>query len=145
MARSKKLDVQRILAQEPERAARWQTLVKTDPKRTVRALTIVGFDTETVTGRDYTGLAAEGADEGRRGRVHHQGTPLWASRMAEAHREACRLCASAGIVEGVEAVSVVVAVVEGEGRQGSRNKPGDEGVNGKGESEARLLERARRG
>ena len=50
MARSKKLDVQRILAQEPERAARWQTLVKTDPKRTVRALTIVGFDKETVDG-----------------------------------------------------------------------------------------------
>ena len=50
MARGTKLDVQRILAQDPERAARWQTLVKTDPKRTVRALTIVGFDKETVDG-----------------------------------------------------------------------------------------------
>ncbi|RPD61850.1 hypothetical protein L226DRAFT_553092 [Lentinus tigrinus ALCF2SS1-7] len=50
MACTKTLDVQRILAQEPTGAARWQTLVKTDPKRTVRALTIVGFDNETVDG-----------------------------------------------------------------------------------------------
>ncbi len=50
MARTKKLDVERILAQEPERTARWQTLVKTDARRTVRALTIVGFDNETIDG-----------------------------------------------------------------------------------------------
>ncbi|KAI0681641.1 hypothetical protein C8T65DRAFT_704053, partial [Cerioporus squamosus] len=50
MARTKKLDVEHILTQELERAAQWKTLVRTDAKRTVRALTVIGVDNETVNG-----------------------------------------------------------------------------------------------
>ena len=38
------------MAQHDGRDARWGALIKTDPRRAVRALTIVGFENETIEG-----------------------------------------------------------------------------------------------
>ena len=44
------IDTQALFAQHEERSARWATLIRTDPRRAVRALTIVGFSSETIEG-----------------------------------------------------------------------------------------------
>lgn len=50
MARTKKIDVQALVAQHEQRAAKWKVLVRTDPRRAVRALKIVGFSGESIEG-----------------------------------------------------------------------------------------------
>ncbi|KAM5535715.1 hypothetical protein V8D89_010702 [Ganoderma adspersum] len=45
-----RVDIQDIVSKHEERLVRWRVLVRTDPRRAVRAMKIVGFSNETVDG-----------------------------------------------------------------------------------------------
>lgn len=43
-------DLQDIVAKHEESTARWRDLIRTDPRRAVRAMKIVGFNNESIEG-----------------------------------------------------------------------------------------------
>ena len=45
-----KVDFRKLAAEHEQRMAKWASVVKVDARRTVRAMTIVGFENETIEG-----------------------------------------------------------------------------------------------
>ncbi len=71
---SESLAVQNFLSGRAERSGKWKSLLKSDPRRVVRALTLTGFSAESIDGdtpwdAQHILLELEGVSKNAKGEV----------------------------------------------------------------------------